>query len=121
MPLGAFIKTVCASTNNLLCYTYDMEPKTITDEKGRNYQAYQEGELNMVIGPPEGLVDSLGLPEPFATNLHNALHRRGLLTYTAVCKDPRGLQGALQETLNLDVQRLSEAFYKNEHTEVNNA
>lgn len=95
-----------------------MEPETIVDEKGRKYEIYREGDMIIPIGPPDGLVDSLGLPEPFATNLHNALHSRSLFTYKAVCQSPRSLQGALQEAMNLDVQRLSQAFYQIENTEV---
>lgn len=94
-----------------------MKKKTVTDDKGRNQEAYQEGDMVIPIGPPERIVDVLGLPEPFATNLHNELHRRGLLTYADVSKKPRDLQGALQSVLNVDVQRLSEAFWKYEHGE----
>lgn len=97
-----------------------MDTNTITDEKGRQYEVFTEGDLTIVLGPPEGLVDSLELPEPFATNLHNALFRRKLYNYSAINKDPRVLQGALQEVLMLDVQRLSEAFFKYEHQEMNN-
>lgn len=97
-----------------------MEKTIHTDEKGRQYEVLAEGDMIIPVGPPEGLVDSLELPEPFATNLHNALFRRKLYNYTAVNKDPRALQGALQEVLMLDVQRLSEAFFKYEHQEITN-
>lgn len=97
-----------------------METTTRTDEKGRQYEVLSEGDLTIVVGPPEGLVDSLGLPEPFATDLHNVLFRRKLYNYSAINKDPRALQGALQEVLMLDVQRLSEAFFKYEHQEMTN-
>jgi hypothetical protein len=96
-----------------------MESTTHTDEKGRIYEVLTEGDMTIVVGPPEGLVESLGLPEPFATNLHNALHRRKLFNYAAINKSPDSLRGALQETLMLDVQRLSEAFFKYEHQEMN--
>jgi hypothetical protein len=95
-----------------------METKTMTDETGRNYEAYVEGDMTIPIGPPERIVDILGLPEPFATELHNELHRRKLYTYEDVRKNPQSLQGALQSILLLDVQRLSEAYYKYEHPEV---
>lgn len=97
-----------------------METKTHTDEKGRQYEVLTEGDMTIVVGPPESLVDSLGLPEPFATNLHNALYRRKLYNYAAINKDPRALQGALQETLMLDVQKLSEAFFRYENQEIKN-
>jgi hypothetical protein len=86
-------------------------------ETGRLYKAYQDGDVLITIGPPEGLVDSLGLPEPFATTLHNILYNRGIFTYADASK-PRALVGALQEALSLDSQRLAEAFSKFEKEEV---
>lgn len=87
-------------------------------ETGRLYETMQEGDARMIIGPPEGLIDSLNLPEPFATNLHNALYRRKLFTYKKVTADHRNLIGALQEALSLDAQILTEAFYNFEKEEV---
>jgi hypothetical protein len=84
---------------------------------GRLYKAHQDGEAVIPIGPPDGLVDSLNLPEPFATTLHNVLYQRGIFTFADAAR-PRALQGALQEALNLDVQRLAEAFSKFEKEEV---
>lgn len=81
----------------------------------RIYEALQHGEDIMIIGPPEGLVDMLGLPEPFATNLHNILYRRRIFTYAQASRG-NVLHGALQEALNIDAQRLTEAF-KNYETE----
>ena len=78
---------------------------------GRLYQALQDGDQQIIVGPPEGLIDSLNWPEPFATNLHNALYRRGLFTYKSVTTGHKNLIGALQEALNLDAQILTEAFY----------
>lgn len=66
----------------------------------------------IVIGPPEGIVDALELPEPFATRLHNILFNRGLLTYEDVVRNPKQLNGALQEVISLDVQKLQEAYFK---------
>lgn len=81
--------------------------------RGRKYRALSDGNGNaLVIGPPEGLVDEMGLPEPFATNLHNALYARGLYTYRDVVTKPREIVGALQEALLLDVQRLTEGYFK---------
>lgn len=61
------------------------------------------------IGPVE-VADALGLPEPQATRLHNALHRRGLWTLREAKRQPAALQGALQAALNMDVQLLMKAF-----------
>src|SRR3972149_2245827 len=69
-------------------------------------------EMHIIIGPPEGLVESLCLPEPFATRLHNILCERGLLNYKDVAKNQKVLLGALQEALELDVQKLAEAYFK---------
>jgi hypothetical protein len=85
---------------------------------GRLYAALQDGDSHMIVGPPEGLVDSLGLPEPFATNLHNILYERKLFTYRSVTNNHKVLFGALQEALNLDAQRLTEAFFNYEKEEV---
>lgn len=83
---------------------------------GRLYEAMQEGQQTVIVGPPEGLVDSLGWPEPFATNLHNALYARHIFTFREA-QTPKGIQGALQEALQLDVQKLTEIFL-NYETEV---
>jgi len=91
-----------------------MEAAEYIDEKGRKYKALQDGDMRVIIGPPEGLVDDLGLPEPFATNLHNVLFRRGLWNYAEVAKNPNKLLGAYQEALRLDVQKLTEGFFKYE-------
>ncbi len=86
------------------------------DEFGRKYKAYSDGsdEGVVIIGPPEGLVDELELPEPFATRLHNIFYVRGFINYEDVVKAKNGLMGALQEALSIDVQKLNETFYKYE-------
>lgn len=95
-----------------------MENVEHTDERGRKYQALQDGDGLIILGPPEGLVDSLRLPEPFATTLHNILFRRQLFNAAAVSKNPNHLIGALQEALSLDVQKLTEAYVNYEKEEV---
>lgn len=84
---------------------------------GRLYKALQDGDSVIPIGPPEGLVDALELPEPFATTLHNILYARGILTYADATK-PKALIGALQEALTLDAQKLAEVFSRFEKEEV---
>ena len=83
-----------------------MERKTIT-ENGRKYEALIQDDMQIIIGPPEGLVDELGLPEPLATRLHNILHARGYFSYKNLDKH---LIGALQEALLVDVQTLAEKY-----------
>lgn len=81
--------------------------------KGRKYRALSDGNGGIILeGPPEGLVDGMGLPEPFATELHNILYERGMMNYQTVTQKPRELQGALQEVLQLDVQKLTEAYFR---------
>lgn len=96
-----------------------MNIETVTFENGRKYEVMASGELSIIIGPPEGLVDMLGLPEPFATRLHNVLHQRGILTYQIAAQRARELQGAYQEALMIGVQELLAAFfqYENENQE----
>jgi hypothetical protein len=86
-----------------------METKTV-EKNGRKYEAVVDGKMEIIIGPPEGLVDELGLPEPFATRLHNALHARGFHNYGLL--NSKGLIGALMETLMVDAQRLNEIYFK---------
>ena len=85
------------------------------DELGRKYKAYSDGgEAVVIIGPPEGLVDDLELPEPFATRLHNIMYARGFFSYQDIAKAGSGLLGALQEALAIDAQKLSEIFFRYE-------
>ena len=89
-----------------------MEKITHIDDKGRKYIAWRgEGGMDIIIGPPEGVVDVLGLPEPFATDLHNVLFARGIINQRDASR-PNALLGALQETLSVNVQRLNEAYFR---------
>lgn len=88
-----------------------MEEIEHIDELGRKYRALSNGEGFIIIkGPPEGLLDELHLPEPFATTLHNILYARGIFDYQTAARG-QALVGALQEALLLDAQRLLEAYY----------
>lgn len=98
-----------------------METMEFVDGRGRKYQAVMDGEMRIIIGPPEGMVDELNFPEPFATNLHNVLYERGLLNFAAVQRSPKSLLGALQEALAIDQQKLTEAFYRFGTEEVHHA
>ena len=88
-----------------------MDTVEYVDELGRKYSAFQNGEQYIIKGPPEGLVDSLGLPEPLATNLHNTLYARGVLSLADAMRGAN-VVGALQEALQLDAQRITEAYFK---------
>lgn len=98
-----------------------MNVEEFMDGRGRKYQAIMDGDLRIILGPPEGMVDELNFPEPFATNLHNVLYDRGLLNYAAVQKNPKSLLGALMEALAIDQQKLTEAFYRFGIEEVHHA
>lgn len=85
-----------------------------TDEKGRRYHVLLDDsmgdELNILLGPPRDLVDELGLPEPFATRLHNVLCDREILTYNDIARSQKSLIGALQEALSIDASKIAEAY-----------
>jgi len=86
------------------------------DEKGRKYVAETDGKEHiLIVGPPEGLVDALGLPEEIATRLHNILYRRKLLNFQAIQRRPAELRATIQELYNMDIQRLHEAFFQYEN------
>lgn len=80
---------------------------------GRKYRAYispdEQAGAHIIIGPPEGLVDSLGLPPETATRLHNILYDRGIMKYEDAAR--RGvLPGVIQELFTLDAQLLLQKF-----------
>ncbi len=88
------------------------------DERGRKYRVGlpegvpdSEADKGVPIGPPD-VVDELGLPDPFATRLHNALFQHGLWNVNIVRNKPKILFSILQQTLKVDVQLLMEAFRK---------
>lgn len=88
-----------------------MEKKEI-ERDGRKYIVLVEGDNEIVVGPPEGMVDELGIPEPAATRLHNILFSRGLLTFKDLAHQKNAALGAVQEALMIDAQRLTEAYYR---------
>lgn len=98
-----------------------MLEETWEDKNGRRYTVLvepgQNPETGIVKGPPEGLVDELGFPEPFATRLHNALHARGMLNYRSLAQKSRELVGVLQEVFSVDAQLITEAYLKFEKEE----
>lgn len=91
-----------------------MEAKEIEIE-GRKYMAYispdEQSGAHVIIGPPEGLVDAMGLPEPFATRLHNVLFDRKIFTYKDIVAGRSTAVGIMQYALGLDVQKLVEAYF----------
>lgn len=93
-----------------------MKRVTYTDERGRKYLVRlddnipdEEAHLGIPLGPPN-IVDELGLPEPFATRLHNILFARQLWSIKEVNRQKNSLQGVLQSALNVDIQILHAAY-----------
>lgn len=86
---------------------------------GRKYEVIYSPDVPagayIVVGPPEGMVDSLWasrgfpVPEPFATNLHNILYDRKIFTYKDIARN-NIVTGVLQEAFSIDAQILVEAF-----------
>lgn len=91
-----------------------MEQIEHTDHRGRKYKAFKDGDAVLVVGPPEDFLDELGIPEPFATTLHNILFNRGIFSFKDAARKPQELTGALQECYRLDAQKLMEALFKYE-------
>lgn len=86
------------------------------DERGRKYRVRlpdgvpdEDAEMGIPIGPSE-VVDKLGLPEPFATRLHNMFFDYQLWDIKEVRKKPKILFHLLQRALKVDVQLLMDAF-----------
>jgi hypothetical protein len=77
----------------------------------RLYETMEMGEAKIIVGPHEGLVDTLGLTPAAATRLHNILYRRKIYNYAQAAKHPQEVAGAIQELYSLDAQKLMEAFY----------
>ena len=86
------------------------------DERGRKYSVRlpdsapdSDAEKGIPLGPPD-VVDSLGLPEPMATEIHNKLFEYKLFSAKDVSRRPGVLHSIIQSTLKLDVARVMEAY-----------
>ena len=90
-----------------------METK-MEEINGRKYEVIYSPDMPpgayVIVGPPEGLMEQLGLPEPFATTLHNVLYHRRIFSYKDIATKNNAV-GVLQEALHIDAQRLAEAFF----------
>ena len=89
------------------------------DELGRKYLVKladavpdSEAHMGIPIGPPD-VVDELGLPEPFATKVHNLLYDRKLWSIKEVQAQRNCLVGVLQAALQIDVHTLHNAYAEN--------
>ena len=92
-----------------------------TDERGRmylsrleNHEPDEDAPQGILVGPPD-IVDVLGLPESIGTALHNQLFHRGLFTLRDVQKKPQVVVGALQKALNVDAQKIMQAYHEYEN------
>lgn len=98
-----------------------MKKVEYVDPRGRKYlklvesatseELYQYG---ITVGPPEGIVDELGLPNELATRLHNQLFQRQLWSMDEVRKNPKGIYAALQATFGINQQMIMNAYMKYE-------
>lgn len=86
------------------------------DDKGRKYAVLlppeiTDADVHMGIfkGPPD-VVDVLELPEPFATRLHNTLYDREIFSIRDIQKPGGDLRAVFMSALQVDVNRLAEAF-----------
>jgi len=96
-----------------------MKKVTYTDERGRKYLVRladdipdSEAHKGIPIGPPD-IADVLGLPEPFATKLHNTLFDRKLWSIKEVKQQKDCLRGVMQAVLQIDVHTLHNAYVNN--------
>lgn len=84
---------------------------------GRKYRVIYSPDMPpgafVIVGPPDGLMEMMGLPEPFATRLHNILYERRIFSYKDISSG-KIASGVLQEALQIDAQILAEAFYNYE-------
>ncbi len=82
--------------------------------KGKKYlvelpEGVENINLGIHLGPPD-ITDTLGIPEPFATRLHNQLFDRGLFTLKDLQRRPKEVQAALQSALRLDAATIVTAY-----------
>ena len=93
------------------------------DEQGRRWRvSLPEGvsdaqaALGFAIGPPP-ICDTLKLCEPFATRLHNELHRRELWRLQDIRMRQGELQAAFMAALRLDTQTVEAEYQRLEQSE----
>jgi uncharacterized membrane protein len=91
------------------------------DPKGRKYLRMVENaeseemfQYGINIGPPEGIVDGLGLPDKIATELHNQLYQRKLWNIKDINKNPKAVFAALQASFRINQQMIVNAYMQYE-------
>lgn len=82
-------------------------PDSVSDEHAAS---------GLLIGPLP-IVDSLSLCEPFATRLHNELHRRKLWRLRDIQMRTGELHAAILSALRLDAQTIEAEFARLEKSE----
>lgn len=94
-----------------------------TDEEGRTWRVElpdgapdAEAPRGIIVGPPP-VADGLALPEPFATRLHNELHRRKLWSLKEVQHRPHDVQAAILAAFRVDVIAVVNAYVTLERPE----
>jgi uncharacterized membrane protein len=91
------------------------------DPRGRKYLVLVENnesdemlQYGIKVGPPEDIVDELGLPEDKATELHNQLYNRKLWSMKEVNRNPKAIFAALQAVFRVNQQMIVNAYLKYE-------
>lgn len=67
----------------------------------------------VTVGPPEGLVDELGLEHEVANKLHQVLFDRRIFTYAQIAND-KVARGVCNEVPQVTPQALVQAFFNYE-------
>lgn len=64
----------------------------------------------VVVGPPEHLVERLGLPPDVGVRLHNEFYHRRLFTLRDILNQRESVVSALHRVLALDTERIIEVY-----------
>lgn len=92
--------------------------REFVDSRGRKYAVEAPDDAVDLsnypfLGPPD-VVDSLDLPEYFATRLHNILYEKELWSMKEIRKQKGALRGVIQSLYKVDVQTLEYAYQQSE-------
>lgn len=92
-----------------------MRQVTHVDDAGRKWDVMlpdgapiSDAAMGLHVGPPP--VDELGLPEPWATRLHNELHARNVFTVRDAETRRQDILAAIIATFKIDVQQIVDIY-----------
>lgn len=85
------------------------------DSRGRKYKVAlpvtapdSAASYGTVLGPAD--IDALGLPEPYATKLHNELYARDIISATDAAARRNDIMSAFFAVFRLDTQRIVDLY-----------